>query len=101
MRLVITSYNYIEDPLLNLTPKNKSGVKYGLKAVSQKQILKFLKKMKKKQSAGVDGLSQDKLVLGAKSLVYPLLQIVNQSIRGKQLPYKIFNAAKRQRSYEY
>ena len=37
--------------------------------------------MKKKHSAGVDGLSLDKLVLGAKSLVYPLLQIVNQSIR--------------------
>ena len=61
MRLVITSY--IEDPLLNLSPKNKSGVKFGLKAVSQKQILKFPKKMKKKQSAGVDGLNTLLLIM--------------------------------------
>ena len=71
----------MEDPLINLTPKNKEGIKFELKTVTHKQILKCLKKMKKKQSAGVDGLSQDKLVLGAKSLVFPLLQIVNQSIR--------------------
>ena len=42
--------------------------------------------MKKKHRAGVDGLSQEKLVLGAKSLVYPLLQIVNQSIREGSFP---------------
>ena len=71
---------FVEDPLSNLTAKNPKGTKFGLKTVSQKQLLKFLKKMKKKHSAGVDGLSLDKLVLGAKSLVYPLLQIVNQFI---------------------
>ena len=38
-----------------------------------------MKKMKKKQSAGVDDLSQDKLVLGSKVLINPLL--INQSIR--------------------
>ena len=37
--------------------------------------------MKKKQSAGIDGLGQVKLVLGSKIIVEPLLQIVNQSIR--------------------
>ena len=55
---------FVEDPLSNLTAKNPKGTKFGLKTVSQKQLLKFLKKMKKKHSAGVDGLSQDKLVLG-------------------------------------
>ena len=45
-----------------------------------------MSKMKKKQSAGTDGLSQDKLVLGSKSLVYPLLQIINQSIREGAFP---------------
>ena len=45
-----------------------------------------LAKMKKKQSAGVDGLSQDKLVLGSKALVYPLVQIINQSIREGAFP---------------
>ena len=39
------------------------------------------------QSAGVDGLSQDKLVLGPKSLVYPLLQIVNQSLFISKIRY--------------
>ena len=42
--------------------------------------------MKKKHSAGTDGLSQDKLVMGAKALVYPLLQIINQSIREGMFP---------------
>ena len=39
---------FVKDPLLNLTRKNKNGAKFGLKTVSQKQLLKFLKKMKKK-----------------------------------------------------
>ena len=42
--------------------------------------------MKEKQSAGIDGLSQDKLVIGSKSLVYPLMQIINQSIREGVFP---------------
>ena len=77
---------FVEDPLLKLSPKNKTGTNFSLKTVSQKQLLKFIKKMKKKHSAGVDGLSQDKLVLGARSLVCPLLQIVNQSIREGNFP---------------
>ena len=60
----------------NLSAKKKPDVSFSLKPVTQKQLLKHISKMKKKKSAGTDGLSQDKLVLGSKSLVYPLLQII-------------------------
>ena len=53
--------------------------------ITQKHLRKLMKKMKKK-SAGIDGLSQDKLVLGSKVLINPLLQIVNQSIRDGKFP---------------
>ena len=78
--------DYIMDPLDKLNSQKKTEKTFGIKPVSQKQLLKFMSKMKKKQSAGTNGLSQDKLVLGSKSLVYPLLQIINQSIREGAFP---------------
>ena len=33
---------FVEDPLINLTPKNKEGIKFELKTVTHKQILKCL-----------------------------------------------------------
>ena len=38
---------FVEDSLINLTPKNKEGIKLELKTVTHKQILKCLKKIKK------------------------------------------------------
>ena len=77
---------YVTDPLEFFKTVQKKDLLFELKTVNQKLLLKMMKKMKKKQSAGVDGLSQDKLVLGAKILVNSLLQIVNQSIREGQFP---------------
>ena len=42
--------------------------------------------MKKKKSAGMDGLSQENLINGAKVLVTPLTEIVNKSIADGQFP---------------
>ena len=42
--------------------------------------------MKNKKSAEVDGLSQDKLVLGSKALAGPLLEIINKSIQDSCFP---------------
>ena len=78
--------DYVTDPLEFLKTVQKKNLLFDLKTVNQKLLLKMMKKMKKKQSAGVDGLSQDKLMLGAKILVNPLLKIVNQSIREGQFP---------------
>ena len=57
---------------------NKS--KFSSKTVSESQLTKTLRKMKKKKSSGVDGLSQEKLTDGAKVLASPLTKIVNTSI---------------------
>ena len=74
------------DPFEKLKESRKTDKVFSLKPVNQKQLLKHMSKMKKKHSAGTDGLSQDKLVMGAKALVYPLLQIINQSIREGMFP---------------
>ena len=49
-------------------------------------ILITPKKLKKKKSAGVDRLSQDKLISGAASLISPLTIIINQSITEGEFP---------------
>ena len=49
--------------------------------VSTTTALTALKKIKKKKSSGGDGLSQEQMVMGAKSLVTPLTNIINQSIK--------------------
>ena len=69
--------DFVSDPLEQMINEPIRDVHFNLKTVNQKQLNKALKKMKKKQSAGVDGLSQDKLVLGSKTLVYRLVK--NQS----------------------
>ena len=74
------------DPLDKLQAQPKTEKSFSTKTISQKQLIKYLSKIKKKKSAGTDGLSQDKLVLGTKSLVYPLLQIINQYIREGAFP---------------
>ena len=42
--------------------------------------------LKKKKSAGVDGISQENLVLGAKALDVPLTRIINNSIANGEFP---------------
>ena len=49
--------------------------------MSTTTALTALKKIKKKKSSGGDGLSQEQMVIGAKSLVTPLTNIINQSIK--------------------
>ena len=43
-------------------------------------MTEYLKKLNKKKSSGLDGLSQENLLLGASTLLGPLTAIVNQSI---------------------
>ncbi len=42
--------------------------------------------LQKKKSAGIDGISQEQLVLGAKVLVVPLTRIINSSISSGEFP---------------
>jgi hypothetical protein len=54
--------------------------------VSEKTVYKAMCSLKKKKSTGVDGISQDKLVLGTKVLVVPLTRIINNSITNGEFP---------------
>ncbi len=57
-----------------------------LDMVSEKTVYKAMCSLKKKKSTGVDGISQDKLVLGTKVLVVPLTRIINNSITNGEFP---------------
>ena len=79
--------NLVEDPMARLKEKmknNKNTLEF--KTVTGKQLSKHLKKLNPKKSSGVDGLSQENLLLGKSQLLSPLLAIVNQSITDGEFP---------------
>ena len=47
----------------------------------KKELLLIAKKINKKKSAGVDGLSQEQLIQGVAAVVTPLVSIFNKSIQ--------------------
>ena len=60
----------MKDPLEKLKKKMESNTtKFSLKQVKLKKVKEALKKIKKKKSAGLDGLSQEKLVIILKFIV--------------------------------
>ena len=70
---------HVEDPLARLSAKLKNiGNSLEFKTISQTQMKTQLKKLSKKKSSGLDGLSQENLILGTKNLQAPLTSIVNQ-----------------------
>jgi hypothetical protein len=49
----------------------QKNIKFSLKTVTEKTVYKAICSLKKKKRAGIDGISQEQLVLGAKVLVVP------------------------------
>ena len=77
----------VEDPLVRLAGKMKNHEnKIEFKEISEKQFSKHLKKLNKKKSSGLDGLSQEHLIMGASNLTSPLTTIINCSIRQGKFP---------------
>ena len=77
----------IEDPLKRLKEKMKNNkLSLEFKTVTQKQLSTHLKKLNKKKSSGLDGLSQENLILGAENLIAPMTAIVNNSIMEGEFP---------------
>ena len=64
----------------------KNNCRFELKTIKLSDLKKITKKLKKKKSAGKDGLSQENLINGASSLIAPLTTIINQSITDGQFP---------------
>ena len=79
--------NYVEDPLEKLRKKMvKKNIKFSLKTVSEKKVYKAICSLKRKKSSGSDGLTQEQLVLGAKTIAVPLTRIINSSISSGIFP---------------
>ena len=78
---------YVKEPLAKLRKKmEQKNIKFSLKTVTEKTVYKAICSLKKKKSAGIDGISQEQLVLGAKVLVVPLTRIINSSISSGEFP---------------
>ena len=76
-----------EDPLRRLKDKMKTTkTSLEFKTITRHQLVKHLKKLNKKKSSGLDGLSQENLILGAANLVTPMTAIINQSILEAKFP---------------
>ena len=77
----------MEDPLAKLTAKLKNiRTSLEFKTIIQTQLKLHLKKLNKKKSSGLDGLSQENLLMGTKNLLAPLTSIINQSILHGEFP---------------
>ena len=77
----------VEDPLVRLKERMKNNkTELEFKTITQKQLVKHLKKLNRKKSSGLDGVSQENLLLGAHNLVAPLTSIINQSIMEGEFP---------------
>ena len=57
-----------------------------MKPVTEKIVEKAMKQMKKKKSAGKDGVTQECLLLGKEILKFPLTRIINSSIETGVFP---------------
>ena len=78
---------YKEDPLQRLKAKMESkNLKFKLKPVTEKKVLKIIKSMKSKKSSGLDELTQAQMILGADILAIPLTRIINTSITEAKFP---------------
>ena len=56
------------------------GFKFALKTVTEKTVSKAMRRMKKKKSAGSDGIRQDIMLLGEMALITPLTNLINTAI---------------------
>ena len=79
--------NLVEDPYAKLEEKMKpKNLKFSLKKVTEKQVLKAIEGMKNKKSSGLDELTQEQLKSGAEILAVPLTRIINASIDQGSFP---------------
>ena len=79
----------MKEPLERLRKKmERKNLKFTLKTVTEKKVKKAMMSLKKKKSAGNDGISQENLVLGTDTLVIPMTRIINSSISTGIVPEK-------------
>ena len=79
--------NLITDPLAKSKDKVKNlNLKFSLKRLTVKEVIKIMKSISKKKSKGNDGVSQECLILGQEVLAAPMTSIINNSISSGRFP---------------
>ena len=67
----------VEDPLERLRNKMQpKNLKFSLQTVTEAKVLKAIKQMKNKKSAGRDEITQEQMIMGAEVLAIPLTRIM-------------------------
>ena len=79
--------NKVKEPLNKLRAKMEGkNLNFTLKTVTERTVRKVMDKMKKKKSKGIDGVTQELLLLGKDTLVIPLTRLINSSISTGRFP---------------
>ena len=55
--------------------------RFSLQLVTEQKVKKAMDDMKKKKSSGIDGVSQEGILIGSEVLVIPLTRLINSSIQ--------------------
>ena len=80
-------HSMVEDPCTRLREKMEpKKLKFSLKKITEKTVLKAIKGMKNKKSSGLDEITQEQLKAGAEILAIPLTRIINASIEQGKFP---------------
>ena len=77
----------VKDPTEKLREKVKNkNLHFKIRTVTEEKVSKAMKEMKKKKSAGLDGIGQDLLLQGAEIVAIPLTRMINNSIESGIFP---------------
>ena len=77
-----TDEEMVKEPLEKMKERMKhKNLRFSLQLVTEQKVKKAMDDMKKKKSSGIDGVSQEGILIGSEVLVIPLTRLINSSIQ--------------------
>ena len=72
----------VKEPLEKMKERMKhKNLRFSLQLVTEQKVKKAMDDMKKKKSSGIDGVSQEGILIFSEVLVIPLTRLINSSIQ--------------------
>ena len=72
----------VKEPSEKMKERMKhKNLRFSLQLVTEQKVKKAMDDMKKKKSSGIDGVSQEGILIGSEVLVIPLTRLINSSIQ--------------------
>ena len=77
----------VKEPSEKMKERMKhKNLRFSLQLVTEQKVKKAMDDMKKKKSSGIDGVSQEGILIGSEVLVIPLTRLINSSIQSGIFP---------------